>query len=235
VNLTEQIFAYCERQGPELYAEPLNALSNAAFFYWAWRLWRKVNPHKPYLAARVRWLAGLIALVGVGSLAFHTTAARWASILDALIIGIFNVSYLIIFLRVVPQWPRYWAFAGGVVFIIVDRIAAVHLPSDVFNGSVLYLPAVAVLIGLTVYARLIAPQAGQMMAGALAVFGVSLLARTVDPAVCASWSWGTHFVWHLLNAWVLYQLSRAVALAARGQTLVVPPRIGETIETGGKL
>jgi len=234
VNLTEQIFDYCERQGPELYAEPLNALSNAAFFYWAWRLWREVDPHKPYLAARMRWLAGLIALVGVGSLAFHTTAARWASILDVLFIGVFNVSYLIIFLRVVPQWPRHWAFAGGAVYIIVDRIAAMHLPSDAFNGSVLYLPAVAVLIGLTIYARLIAPQSGRMMTGALTVFSVSLLARTVDQAACASWSWGTHFLWHLLNAWVLYQLSRAVALAARGQTLVVLPRIGETIEAGDK-
>jgi len=213
VSLTEQIFDYCERQGPELYAEPLNALSNLAFFYWAWKLWTEVDPRKPYLTARLRWLAGLIAFVGVGSLVFHTIATGWASILDVLFIGVFNVSYLIIFLRVVPQWPRHWAFAGGAGFVIVDRIAATQLPSDAFNGSILYLPAVVVLIALTVYARALAPQAGRMMAGALAVFAVSLLARTVDQALCPSWAWGTHFIWHLLNAWVLYQLSRAVALA----------------------
>jgi len=233
VNLTEQIFDYCERQGPELYAEPLNAISNVAFFYWASKLWREADRCKPYLTAQLRWLAALIALVGVGSLAFHTIATAWASILDVLFIGVFNASYLIIFLRVVPQWPRRWAFAGGAAFVIIDRVAATQLPSDAFNGSVLYLPAVFVLIAITVYAWALAPEVGRMMAGALAVFAVSLLARTVDQALCPSWSWGTHFVWHLLNAWVLYQLSRAVALAAHPPALLVQSQLGGTRDAGG--
>jgi len=214
VNLTEHIFAYCERQGPQLYAEPLNAISNLAFFYWAWKLWGQIDPRKPYLAAPLRWLAALIALVGVGSLAFHTFATGWASILDVLFIGVFNVSYLIIFLRVVARWSRLRAFASAAAFVMADRIAAAYLPGDLFNGSVLYLPAALTLIALTAYARTLAPQSGRMMTGAVVVFAVSLTARTIDQAICPSWAWGTHFVWHLLNAWVLYQLSRAVARAA---------------------
>ncbi len=214
MDLSEHITAYCERQAPELYAEPLNAISNLAFFYWAWKLWTEIDPRKPYLKARLRWLAGLIAFVGVGSLAFHTFATGWASVLDVLFIGVFNVSYLIIFLRVVPRWPRHWALAGGAGFVLVDRIVATYLPGNLLNGSVLYLPAAIVLVALTAYARTIAPEAGRMMMKAVAVFAVSLVARTIDQALCQSWPWGTHFVWHLLNAWVLYQLSRAVARAA---------------------
>jgi hypothetical protein len=215
MSLSEQIYAYCERQGPELYAEPLNALSNLAFFYWAWKLWTEIERHEPHVTARLRWLAGLIAFVGVGSLAFHTLATVWASVLDVVFIAAFNVSYVIIFLRTVPRWPRHWAIAGGAGFLIVDRIAAMFIPSHSFNGSGLYFPAVLVLIALTACARTLAPEAGRMMMRAAVVFGVSLLARTFDQTLCQPWPWGTHFVWHLLNGWVLYQLSRAVAVAAR--------------------
>ena len=123
MDLSEHINAYCERQAPEFYAEPLNAISNLAFFYWAWKLWTEIDPRKPCLKARLRWLAGLIAFVGVGSLAFHTFATGWASVLDVLFIGVFNVSYVIIFLRVVPRWPRHWAFAGGAGFVLLRRRA----------------------------------------------------------------------------------------------------------------
>lgn len=215
MSLNDQLVLYCERQGPELYAEPLNALSNLAFIFWAWKLWTQIDPRMPHLVLRLRLLAGLIALVGAGSLAFHTFATRWASILDIAFIGIFNLAYLVIFLRLVARWPEHWAFAAAAGFLMVDRVAASVIPGDVFNGSALYLPAVVVLLSLTAYARRLAPQAGRMMTGAAAVFAVSLLARSVDQALCPYWPWGTHVVWHLLNGWVLYQLSRALAAGAR--------------------
>lgn len=210
MNLGEQVFEYCERKGAELYAEPLNSLSNLAFFYFAWKLWTEIGSRSDPRLAPLRLLAVLIAFVGAGSLAFHTLATRWASILDVLFIGIFNVCYLILFLRRIPRWSTFWAFAGGVGFVIVDRSAGAFLPGDAFNGSILYLPALVVLIALTACAVAIAPESGRRMLRALAVFVVSLTARTLDRSLCASWSWGTHFVWHLLNAWVLYQLSLAL-------------------------
>jgi hypothetical protein len=38
------------------------------------------------------------------------------------------------------------------------------------------------------------------------LFTMSLVFRTVDNAVCAALSAGTHFLWHILNAWLLYLL-----------------------------
>jgi hypothetical protein len=35
------------------------------------------------------------------------------------------------------------------------------------------------------------------------VLCLSLLARSVDMALCAGWPVGTHFLWHLLNAAML--------------------------------
>jgi hypothetical protein len=43
---------------------------------------------------------------------------------------------------------------------------------------------------------------------AVMIFTVSLALRTVDLAVCETFRLGTHFLWHLLNAAVLYVLLR---------------------------
>ena len=42
----------------------------------------------------------------------------------------------------------------------------------------------------------------------LLVVAVSL--RTVDLALCGIWPWGTHFLWHMLNAAVLYLSAHAL-------------------------
>ncbi|KQQ45639.1 hypothetical protein ASF58_18860 [Methylobacterium sp. Leaf125] len=55
-------------------------------------------------------------------------------------------------------------------------------------------------------------EAGLGLLGVAALFAVSLGFRTLDRAVCPVWPLGTHAVWHLLNAGVLYGL---IAVAVR--------------------
>ena len=210
MDLNAPLLLYCERLGPGLWAEPLNAVSNLAFFGFAWKLWRENRGGEPRIAARLRLLAGLIALVGAASLTFHTLATRWANLLDVGFIGIFNVAYLVIFLREIAQWPRPGALAAAAGFVLLDRAGAMLLPAGLLNGSGFYLPALATLAALTAYALRSAPAAGRMMLAAALVLLVSLAARTLDRSLCDGWPWGTHFVWHLLNAWVLYRLARAL-------------------------
>lgn len=102
------------------------------------------------------------------------------------------------------------ALAAAAGFVLLDRAGAMLLPAGLLNGSGFYLPALATLAALTAYALRIAPAAGRMMLAAALVFLVSLAARTLDRSLCDVWPWGTHFVWHLLNAWVLYRLARAL-------------------------
>lgn len=215
MDLSTPLSLYCERLGPGLWAEPLNALSNAGFFWFAWKLFSHSESSGPRLAPRLRLLAALIALVGAASLAFHLFATRWAHILDVGFIGLFNLAYLVMFLRVLAQWPRAQALAAAAGFLLLDRTAAVWLPADLLGGSGFYLPATATLAALTVYAPRIAPAAGRMMLAATLVLLVALAARTADRMLCELWPWGTHFVWHLLGAWVPYQLARALGRATR--------------------
>src|SRR5262245_6566510 len=90
----EQIFLYCERgHNPAFWAEPLNALTNAAFIIAA-ALATVDFLRQPRGTVGIAE-AGLIAIVIViGSFLFHTFATRWAQVADWGPIIVFMLAYL---------------------------------------------------------------------------------------------------------------------------------------------
>lgn len=193
--------AYCERLGPGIWAEPLNALTNLAFLVAALLLLRNQAP--PSLRA----LPVLLALVGLASLSFHTFATRLTGALDSAFIAVFVLYYVVVFAhhhRGV-RWSLAWLAAPAfVVFAVVVGLL-------VRVGPGIYLPALLALLVL-------APLAGRdwrWFGGAAAVFAVSLTLRTLDEPLCGSIPSGTHFLWHVLNAVTLWLVSEAVIRRAR--------------------
>ncbi|HXW23088.1 MAG TPA: hypothetical protein VEK14_09290, partial [Rhodomicrobium sp.] len=78
-DMAHPIAMYCERTSAAWDAEPLNAISNVAFFIAAWAAWRLRQRHPDAaFGGTIRALCIIIAVVGAGSLAFHTVATRWA-------------------------------------------------------------------------------------------------------------------------------------------------------------
>ena len=57
MDLNAPLLLYCERLGPGLWAEPLNAVSNLAFFGFAWKLWRENRGGEPGSPSLVTFLA----------------------------------------------------------------------------------------------------------------------------------------------------------------------------------
>lgn len=216
MDLGAPLLLYCERLGPGPWAEPLNVVSNVGYFWFAWKLAAQGADAAAGLTPRLRLLALLIALVGAASVIFHSVATRWANILDVAAIGLFNLVYLVIFLRVIAHWSRRAAVAAAAGFLLCDRAVAALLPAGLLNGSAFYLPALVALAALTIHASRVAPVAGREMRAAALVFVFALVARTVDLDLCAVWPWGTHFVWHLLTAWVLYRLAGALRFGIAG-------------------
>ena len=214
------IRAYCERGDASFWAEPLNAVSNIAFLVAAGAAFR--------LAGRgggrdlpARGLAGLIAIVGIGSFLFHTLAVRWSLLADVIPIALFIHAYFFLSMR------RYFglgAWPAGAVTLLFAAFnlglepaldAATGRSMDALtNGSIAYVPAVLALVGVA--AGLLQPQtcglaparrrAGVSLLAVAGLFVLSLTFRTLDAALCARWPMGTHAVWHLLNAGVLYGL-----------------------------
>ena len=153
--MNEYIDIYCERLEPGLWSEPLNAISNVAFFiaaFLAFNLTREPS--------RFDWRAAVLilflAVIGTGSTLFHTFATRWAMLSDVL---------PILFLIGLGVWhlknakiERWGLLAAAAIFVLslglrsIDMAVCKTLPYGthffwhIFNGCVLYLTTRAYIL-----------------------------------------------------------------------------------------
>ena len=86
MSLSQPIDIYCERLDIGIWAEPINAVTNAAFILAAIFMWLRC---KNLVEGRV--LSFLLCLIGCGSFLFHTFGQTWAAILDVASIPILLV------------------------------------------------------------------------------------------------------------------------------------------------
>ena len=214
MELWRRVDLYCERTDPGFWSEPLNAASNAAFLVAAALIVRhcRMRGAVPPDA----WLLGvLVALVGVGSFVFHTFGTVWAGWLDAILILAFIYVFLARFLARVPEWGWKGIAAGLAGYWLFSRVVTLPFPAEALNGSIAYLPALLMLVGLAAWTgRRHHPGTGRLTLGAGA-FAVSLVFRTVDLALCDAWPAGTHAVWHCLNAVVLWLIATGLVAERR--------------------
>lgn len=225
MGLHDPIDLYCERTDPSLWSEPVNALTNAAFFVAARVGWRaaagEAAAGRP--AGDLRLLALLAALIGGASLAFHLFATVWAAWADGLSILAFIYVYLArAAVRVLGLGVRGAALVV-LTYLVADRSVGHLVPADALNGSAGYLPALFALCLLALAAVWRSAAAARSLATAAFAFAVSLALRTIDQAVCASFPLGTHFAWHLLNGVVIACALRALVSAARVGRAGQPP------------
>jgi len=195
------IDAYCERLGPGLAAEPLNALSNAAFFIAA--LWAARAALRKGVEPVIWGLVALVFVIGLGSLAFHTFANQWSELADVLPITVFIYGYLAFALRRFLKL-HWWAVALSLGTLFLVTLASAHiLPSGFMNGSGAYLPALvaSVIVSLELLRKGHPAQLNVSLAST--ILFLSLIFRTADQVLCSFVPIGTHFIWHMLNGLVL--------------------------------
>jgi hypothetical protein len=207
MDLTRQIGGYCERLGPGLWAEPLNAVTNLAFLLAAWAAWRMIR-RDPVGIAHV--LTAILALIGIGSGLFHTFATTGTAMADTLPILLFILVYVFAASRDFLGWPAslsgvavlgVFPWVGGVTWAILQIAPGL-------GGSAAY-ASVDLLIWL--YAGLLArrdPAVACNLAIGAAILAVSITARALDEPLCGINPIGTHFLWHILNATMLLWMIR---------------------------
>src|SRR5688572_3761854 len=138
---------YCERAGPGLLAEPVNAFTNAAFFAAAWAAWSLARRAK----ADTIEISGLLALmlaIGTGSALFHTFATGWARVLDEVPILVFQLWYIWVYLRRVLA--ARWGYAASTIAVYLLATFVSRQYPHLVNGSLVYAPALVVLPALGV-------------------------------------------------------------------------------------
>ncbi|MDG4833403.1 ceramidase domain-containing protein [Solwaraspora sp. WMMD1047] len=214
--MTDYVDAYCERIDPGRWGEPANAVSNLAFLLAAALLGWLQAGQRHRAPVSVRLLPALLAVVGLASLAFHTAATRLTGALDSLAIIAFILTAVVVLARwtwgIRWRWawlaaPAYLGFAVGVN----AALAAVGGTDATLGG---YLPALLGLVGLGVAVRYTArppaPRVAGLLLRAAAVFALSLTLRTLDEPLCGQFPVGSHFLWHILNAVVLFLVGYAI-------------------------
>ena len=171
-------------------------------------------------------LVALMFAMGIGSFLFHTYATVWASYADTGPIGVFMLSYLVYALRRLlglgwvlvglglAAFVAALKFAGGVQcqLALVSETAASRGPC--LNGTAGYVPAFLAMVAITAALAMARHPAWRYLAGASAIFLVSMTFRTLDGELCDQtrlygYPLGTHFLWHLLNATTLFILAMA--------------------------
>lgn len=210
-------FGYCERIDGSFWAEPLNAVTNAAFVVAAlagfW-LWRRQGDRDPVTLV----LIGLVFAIGIGSFLFHTIPNRWTLLADVVPIQLFAFGYFAFALK------RFLGLSGAITAFGTLVFLGLALGLSAAGRAILPVGMAgsagyaAFLLGLSGVALALARRPAlrhqsQLLALAAGAFAVSLTMRSIDNALCGSLPLGTHWLWHLLNASVLYLLLRAAAIS----------------------
>jgi hypothetical protein len=180
VNWSAAVDLYCERTAPGLWNEPLNALTNLAFWAAAIVVARRCRRAGTPLDAELMVLWWMLWAIGAGSLALHTLATRAGGAVDTLAILLYLHTWCAAYLWRVWQLPWRMAWLGIPAFLLATQALAPAWRALGLQPAG-YLAAWTVLLGCAVAA----------------------LARDRATALCEVWPHGTHFAWHLLNAWAL--------------------------------
>lgn len=200
---------YCERIDPGYWAEPVNAITNAAFVVaaiWAWRLAARAGDR----GAQV--LAVILGLIGIGSYLFHTHAQVWSLWADVVPIQVFILVYVHLATVRFFGLPWWGGVLAAVAFVPYAALTARGLASIVgsLNGSIGYVPVPILIAGYAAALWRRRPEAARGLAVGAGILVVSLVFRSLDRSVCEAFPLGTHFMWHVLNAVMLGWMIRVM-------------------------
>ena len=216
-----EIDGYCERLSPAYWAEPINAVTNAAFLIAAYIMWRRVRGQGMPMAMA---LVAVLALIGTGSFLFHTHAQVWAAVADITPILLFILIYVFAVNRDI--WELHPTFALVLTALFIPY-AALTIPMFQWvrglGDSAVYAPVPLLILTYAVLLRRKVPDTARRLAIGAGILIVSITFRAMDEPICVRLPLGTHFMWHILNAvmlgWMIEVYRRAiVSKAVRAST-----------------
>ena len=198
---------YCEQPLESGFFEPINTITNLAFMLAGVLLLIRLKKREQ-LDGKAIFLGTMLIVIGFGSFAWHfyrTSATLWA---DNIPIMIFVLSFLYFYLAYATKTVVHrWLFFVG-FFVHTYAIIALfgkYTAGTVFgNGGFEYMTALSYFIVIQIYNFIHKKELIRGSIVVVALFMVSLFFRQIDLSACDSLSFGTHFMWHIMNAIVLY-------------------------------
>jgi hypothetical protein len=201
MDWTRSIDAYCERTDPSFWAEPVNAVTNAAFLIAALVMFLRVRGQGLPIATT---LVGILTAIGIGSFLFHTFATPWAAMADTVPIALYILTYLFAANLHYWRWPLWGAILGTLAFFPYAALTVpVFQALPFFTISAGYWPVPLLIAIYAVLLRRRFPDTARGLAIGAGILVLSLVMRSLDELVCDAIPVGTHLWWHILNATML--------------------------------
>lgn len=200
--------------------EPVNTLTNLFFFISAWCIYRHmrrremragIDPSRAGRAWSDKVYFWLVVCVGLGSTAWHFHQTPVTGALDVLpILAVIVLAAYRIVRRLGVRRP---GLTTALVLLCIPLSGWLLFAAGVSGGWYAVLPSLVILSGLIV--AMGGENRGRMLLP-LGIFLVSLTLRQIDHWAAAFIPFGTHFLWHFLNAVVLYHLFAAGSESFQG-------------------
>jgi len=198
---TQHIDGYCERLSPAYWAEPINAVTNAAFLISAFIMFYRLRGQNAPLA---HVLTAILAMIGIGSYLFHTHAQVWAAMADVTPILLYILVYIFAINRDV--WGlKLWPALGLTLLFFPYAAATLPVFQKVprLGDSAGYAPVPLLILIYAFLLRHRVPETARGLAIGALILIASITFRAMDEPFCGQLPLGTHFMWHILNAIML--------------------------------
>jgi hypothetical protein len=203
---------YCENFSNTIgIAEPVNTITNIAFIIVSIMLFRLYIKNK-LKAYDIFALIVLLFFIGIGSGIWHFTQSPIGELLDIIPILLFMLVFLASFLKRFVDAKTPYIVLSIFLFILLSYPAQFLFREEPLKTSGGYLPAILVLILMSLYLIKKKIEVSKIFSIASLIFMVSISFRSLDFIVCSRFSTGSHFVWHILNAVALYLLVKSIII-----------------------
>ena len=205
-------YGVCERAGTGPFAEPLNVLSSFMFMIVAISTFRYYRRHED-LQQRWIWdihvLTMITFIIGVNSIIFHSFPTPLTELIDTIPIVMFIILYFWSVLFRIGRCTLFQAAICFIAFVGFSHMLVSQFPRAM-NDSIGYLSSMVGLIVIAVHLHLRARPSSQYFMLAALIGVVSLFCRAIDREICDVFPFGTHFLWHICNATLLYILLKQI-------------------------
>jgi len=215
-------YGVCERRAPdELFAEPLNVLTSIGFFIAALLSYIHCKRHPEVKGENkldIYIIIFFVALIGVASVTFHMAPSKYTELFDIISIVTFIHIYFFSFLVRVAKLKIFQMIIVYLAFSGTTHMLVSQFP-NAMNDSIAYLSSIIAIIFMSFYMNSKRWAASTQLYIASIIGMASLFFRSIDNFVCDQIPTGTHFIWHLFNAILIYllvkQLVRSINRRAR--------------------
>lgn len=225
--MNTNLYGVCERLSAAFLAEPMNLLSSVLFVVVAVALGKqyKLQSGNQGISMQnldIHLLIVFAAMIGINSSLLHTIPNGLTALLDSSSIALFIVIFFFsALIRVIGcnLIQTLVAFAG---FLFLTHVTD-SLLFSVLDGASSYFSTMAVLSMMAFFLYGKGSSSAKHFLAAALLGVISLFFRSLDSQLCNSLPMGTHWLWHALNAALIYIVVREIIKVTYASRTAVQP------------